>query len=227
MSKYIEQCGTVDEIIKTDPITIGDNLRNAKNELLIDKKKYQELEYTSDYMNNLLNTIETVNNNWNNLVNVAINYQDNINYKDEVNYQGVNNSIEYNPESITTKGTVNTSSDYLNVRSTPNGEIISALPPGSEITILEGDKDGWTKISIGGKEAYVCSRYVTTNTPLEVIDTKSVSYSSLNVRNFPSGDIISTIPSNTEVQILANDSNGWTKILYGGKIAFVKSEGIN
>lgn len=84
MSKYININGEKEEIIKTDPDIISDNLRNAKNEFSIDKYQYSVLEYTEDYMNNLLKTIEKVNNNWNNLLDIAIAYQD------EVNNQNIN-----------------------------------------------------------------------------------------------------------------------------------------
>ena len=224
MSKYIEQTGDKELIIKTDPDNIGNNLRNAKNEFIIDKNKYNILEYTKDYMNNLLESIENINNNWNNILDISILYHDEINYKDEVSYTGVKNSINYNPEPVVTQGKVNTTTDYLNVRSTPNGDIISSLPPGTDVKILEGDKDGWTKISFGDKEAYVCSRYVTTNVPLKPIDTKVVNIGNLNVRNFPNGHIINTIPYNTQIQILAENKNGWTKILFDNRIAFVNSE---
>ena len=223
MSKYIEQTSDKELIIKTD-LEISNNLRNAKNELAIDKNKYNILEYTKDYMNDLISTIDNVNNNWNNLLDIAILYHDELNYKDEVDYTGVKNSIEYNPEPVETHGTVNTSSDYLNVRSSPNGEIISSLPPGSEVKILEGEKDGWTKISYGDKEAYVCSRYVTSDVPLKSIGTKTVNTANLNVRNFPNGHIINTIPYNTKVQVLSESKNGWTKVLFDNRIAFLDSK---
>ena len=84
MSKYININGEKEEIIKTDPDIISDNLINAKNEFSIDKYQYSVLEYTEDYMNNLLKTIEKANNNWNNLLDIAIAYQD------EVNNQNIN-----------------------------------------------------------------------------------------------------------------------------------------
>lgn len=228
MSKYVSVNGEVEEIIKTNPENISNNLKNARCELQIDKNKYHVLEYTEDYINNLFKTIEGINTNWNNLLNISIAYQEEINYKDEINYTGVNNSIENNyvpePEKITAK--VNTTSDYLNLRNSPNGNIINSIAPGTEVEILEPDNDGWTKIKVGDTEAYVCSRYITPSTPLEVIDTKTVNTSSLNVQNYPNGSTITTLPYNSNIQLLANSHNGWTKILYDGKIAYVKSEGI-
>ena len=226
MSKYTNTSGEKEVIIKTDPISISNNLKNSLNEFSIDKNKYNVLEYTEDYMKNLINTVEKVNTNWNNLLNIAITYQDEINYKDEVNYQGINNSIEYTPLPETKKGKVNTTSDYLNVRSSPNGNLISSIAPGTEVEILEDDVDGWTKVRVGGLEAYVCSRYITPDTPLEVIDTKIVNTTSLNINNYPNGNIINTLPYNSNVQLLAESHNGWTKILYDGKIAYVKSNEI-
>ena len=227
MSKYTNVNGDANEIIKTDS-NISNNLRNAKCELNIDKNKYHIMEYTEDYVNNLFKAIDGVNNNWNNLLNISIAYHDEIDYKDEVNYTGINNSIQDNyvpePEKITAK--VNTTSDYLNLRNSPSGNIINSIAPGTEVEILEPDNNGWTKIRVGDTEAYVCSRYITPSTPLEVIDTKSVSTDSLRVMNFPNGSTITNLPYNSNVEILAENNNGWTKILYDGKIAYAKSEGI-
>ena len=229
MGKYIEQIGDKEEIIKSNPNNLINSLNNAKTEVQIDKNKYQILEYTIDYMNNLLKTIEKVNNCWNSLLNISISYQDEINYKKEVNYNGVNNSVEYiekkEPEKI--NGIVNTTSDYLNMRNTPNGNIVSSIPPGTKVEILENDIDGWTKVKVDNLEAYVCSRYITLDSPLEVINTKTVTIPILNIRNYPNGNIISTLPHNSNVQILANSHNGWTKILFDGKIAYINSNDIN
>ena len=224
MSKYIEQIGEKELIIKTNIENIN-NLKEAKNELSLNINNYNILEYTKDYMHNLIETINDVNNNWNSLLDISITYHKEINYNDEVNYTGVNNSIVYKEEPEVF-GKVNTTGKYLNVLNSPNGEIISSIAPGEEVKILEKDKDGWTKIAIGEKEAFVCSRYITLDEPLKVINTYTVDVDNLNIRDCPNGKIITSIPYNTKVQILEENHNEWTKILYDGKIAYVTSRGL-
>jgi len=61
-------------------------------------------------------------------------------------------------------GTVNINSGNLNIRSSPNGEIIGSLSKDSEIKILDNTTNSnWTKISVDGKEAYVYSKYIKIN----------------------------------------------------------------
>lgn len=66
-------------------------------------------------------------------------------------------------ESINSVGTVDITSGTLNVRETPNGNIISSLNKGDSVTIL-GTSDtnsDWLKIlTSDNQEAYVHSKYI-------------------------------------------------------------------
>ena len=64
---------------------------------------------------------------------------------------------------LTSVGTVDITSGTLNVRETPNGNIISSLNKGDSVTILgESESDpNWLKIlTSDGQEAYVYSEYI-------------------------------------------------------------------
>ena len=50
--------------------------------------------------------------------------------------------------------------DVVNVRDTPNGEIIGALYDGDRVTVKEAVDDTWTKIEYRGRDAYVVSRFL-------------------------------------------------------------------
>ena len=66
-------------------------------------------------------------------------------------------------ESINSVGTVDITNGTLNVRETPNGNIISSLNKGDSVTILgESESDpNWLKIlTSDGQEAYVYSEYI-------------------------------------------------------------------
>lgn len=49
--------------------------------------------------------------------------------------------------------------DVLNVRKSPNGEVIGAIYDGDKVDVLEAG-DTWTKIEYRGKEAFVISKYL-------------------------------------------------------------------
>lgn len=66
-------------------------------------------------------------------------------------------------ESINSVGTVDITSGTLNVRETPNGNIISSLNKGDSVTILGESESNpnWLKIlTSDGQEAYVYSEYI-------------------------------------------------------------------
>ena len=64
-------------------------------------------------------------------------------------------------ETTIREGTVNLSSGHLNVRSSPNGEIIDLLDNNTRLEIVEYNPNGWSKIKLeDGTEAYVYSKYL-------------------------------------------------------------------
>ena len=64
-------------------------------------------------------------------------------------------------ETTIREGTVNLSSGHLNVRSSPNGEIIDLLDNTTRLEIIEYNPNGWSKIKLeDGTEAYVYSKYL-------------------------------------------------------------------
>lgn len=54
--------------------------------------------------------------------------------------------------------------------------------------------------------------------------TKYVTATSLNVRKSPAGDIVTTVPFNTSVEVIEHRTDGWTSIARDGAILYVKTE---
>jgi mannosyl-glycoprotein endo-beta-N-acetylglucosaminidase len=54
------------------------------------------------------------------------------------------------------------SANQLNLRQQPdkNGVVIQALPRGAEVEVLEEYEEGWSKVSVDGREGYVSSNYL-------------------------------------------------------------------
>lgn len=128
--------------------------------------------------------------------------------------------------------------DFLNVRdgaSTQNS-IIGRLKRNDKISVLS-ENNGWSKIDYNGKIAYVSSRYLSeiqkertsSNESDKVIEhiiyKKIVNISYLNVRDGAGTNCkkIGTLRKNEDVDIYS-ESNGWSKINYNGKVAYVYSE---
>ena len=134
---------------------------------------------------------------------------------------------------ITTK-TVNT--DSLNVRSGPSTSysIVGNLTKGTKVSVIS-ESGGWSKILYNNKECYVSSRYLdaeSSNSSDGSTDVKTeikvVNTESLNVRSGPSTSYskLGTLSKGTKVEVLS-ESNGWSKIKYNGKEAYVSSQYLN
>ena len=50
--------------------------------------------------------------------------------------------------------------DVLNVRDTPNGEIIGVIYDGDRVDVKEEVDNIWTKIEYRGRDAYVVSKFL-------------------------------------------------------------------
>ena len=148
-------------------------------------------------------------------------------YLDEESY----NSGNVENEAIITK-IVNT--DSLNVRSGPSTSYskLGTLSKGSKVEVIS-ESNGWSKIVYNGKEAYVSSTYLSNNTSNDnntgndantSLEIKIVNTDSLNVRSGPSTSYskLGTLSKGSKVEVIS-ESNGWSKIVYNGKEAYVSS----
>lgn len=135
----------------------------------------------------------------------------------------------------TTTKTVNTNS--LNVRSGPStsNSIVGKLSKGTKVSVIS-ESNGWSKILYNNKECYVSSRYLDSKSSSSdnsnnnssnstIKETKEVNTDSLNVRTGPSTSYskLGTLSKGTKVGVIS-ESNGWSKILYNNKEAYVSSQ---
>ena len=52
-----------------------------------------------------------------------------------------------------------TTAPELNLRATPNGDIVARLPQGTELEIVS-DQGDWLEVTVGGMQGFVGSRHV-------------------------------------------------------------------
>ncbi|MEG2247083.1 MAG: SH3 domain-containing protein, partial [Peptostreptococcaceae bacterium] len=135
----------------------------------------------------------------------------------------------------TTTKTVNT--DSLNVRSGPSTSygVVGSLKRGTKVSVIS-ESNGWSKIIFNNKECYTSSRYLDSgsNSPGDndtnngsdttVKETKEVNTNSLNIRSGPSTSYskIGSLSKGSKIEVIS-ESNGWSKILYNNKGAYVSS----
>lgn len=142
------------------------------------------------------------------------------------------------------KGTL---TDTVNVRRTASTEadIVGILNKGSDIEVIEQMNNGWTKIKHPNGEAYVKSDFikveqVQSQTSTETSDKedseeketvavttkKGKVTDTVNVRKTSStdGTIVGILNKGSQIEIMEQMSNGWTKIKHSSGDAYVKSD---
>lgn len=125
--------------------------------------------------------------------------------------------------------------EKLNVRKSAdsNSEKLGSLSKNSSTKRISVGDNGWDKIEFNGGVGYVVSKYLTTEQPEAAKEPKWTAtgdtvYSkrSLNVRNGwgTSYEAIGGLILGQKIQRIATGDNGWDKIKYEGKEAYVMSQ---
>ncbi len=138
-----------------------------------------------------------------------------------------------NKEQLSLKKKVNV--DGLNMRSGPSTSyrVIKVLEINHEVEVISEFK-GWSKIKSDGRLGYVATKYLNNldqnisnnnqNTN-QINIKKQVHASSLNVRSGPStsNGVVGSLKRN-EIVVVLSETNGWSKIKYNNKEAYVSSK---
>jgi len=142
----------------------------------------------------------------------------------------------------------------VNMRSSPssNAGSLRTVSAGTNVEVIEHDPAGWSKVTVGDTTGFIRSDFLrytgisagtppsgggdtpvagdtpaTGDTPASgtVIATlKTVN--SVNLRSGASttSSIIRTLAKNTSVDVLANESNGWSKVVHNGTNGYIRSD---
>ena len=112
--------------------------------------------------------------------------------------------------------------DELNIRQSPNGKVLAAMPKGAKLYIIgagtDSDGDNWHEIIYKNMTGFAWPRYISFK---GIVNDKE----SLNFRRSPNGEIIKKIPDATPIDItgIGYDSEGsmWYKAEYQGVTGYV------
>ncbi|MGL5749654.1 MAG: SH3 domain-containing protein, partial [Paraclostridium sp.] len=124
----------------------------------------------------------------------------------------------------------------LNLRTGPSTahSIILTIKKGSVVEVIQND-GSWAYVKYNGKTGYVSCQYIKTitsdnkpTTPEGDGQEKDMvcTGSSVNVRSGPStfDNLIGTFKKGDNVYVIQQLSNGWSKIKFEGKVAYVSSQ---
>lgn len=119
----------------------------------------------------------------------------------------------------------------VNVRSSDseNADRLGKVTTGTTLTRLEQKLNGWSKVIYEGKEGYIKSEYlVSLDDNGEVASTGNyvTVKENVNIRAEASetADRLGLAYQGTKLEVIEKLSNGWTKVKFEGKEAYVKSE---
>lgn len=153
---------------------------------------------------------------------------------------------------VLTKVTKVKTTDVVNVRSSDSetADKLGKAQTGQEFELVEQRGNGWSKIIFEGKEAYIKSDYLEASAEEIIVadnaseegdgngDSNSETAENVNVSGkvtvkenvrvrdaaSENGNKLGTVYVGDKLDFVEKMSNGWTKIKYNGKIAYVKSD---
>ncbi len=125
--------------------------------------------------------------------------------------------------------------DTINVRSSDSetADKLGSVVKGTTIDVIEIRVNGWAKFIYEGKEAYIKSDYLQViEEPAEASESgitakgTAVAKETVNVRAEASttANRMGQIYQGTKVEWVEDLDNGWSKIIYEGKVGYIKSE---
>ena len=128
----------------------------------------------------------------------------------------------------------------LNLRNQPNGDVLTTIPQYAQVEVLTSLTSTWCKVKYGVFTGYAMSEYLSpaepqfqpeaTATQAPVNDSDAViawvntPEGSLNLRNQPNGDVLTTIPQYAQVTVLSGISSQWCKTSYNGYTGYTVSK---
>ncbi|MDE7257894.1 MAG: SH3 domain-containing protein [Lachnospiraceae bacterium] len=142
--------------------------------------------------------------------------------------------------------------DVVNIRTSDSetADKLGKAAVGDEFTLLEEKGNGWSKISYEGREAYIKSEYLepsetkqaeaeepeetqeepeqqaqTNNDDAETTGTVTVKENvRIRASASESGEKLGTSYVGEKLEVIMKQADGWTKIKYNGRTAYVKSD---
>ena len=126
----------------------------------------------------------------------------------------------------------NISSEDLGLRKGADSshEIITSIPSGARVNIIDKVSDNWYKVGYKDFVGYVEAKDIRIlGYNLNQDNVALISANQLNVRTSPNenGQVIGTLYKNNKVNVLDKSIDGWYKIDFNGRRAYVSSKYVN
>ena len=163
------------------------------------------------------------------------NVDNNTNADNNNNNNVDNNNNADNNTSITSENGVTTANLNLRQGTSTSSKILTTIPKGKTIEILDKSNTSWYRVRYNGKTGYVSSQYISingnsnSNNNTSTTSENGVTTANLNLRQgtSTSSKILTTIPKGKTIEILDKSNTSWYRVRYNGKIGYVSSQYIS
>lgn len=172
-------------------------------------------------------TVKNVDGEW---ASVEVGGQSGYMYSKYLGSEGATNATRY----------VKTNSRGLNLRSAPNGDIVTSYPRGTQVTVLSTD-GAWSKVSVNGQTGYMSSQWLSSSKPsggsATTPSNPGASVSGTAVVNNPratqvlflrsepsvASEALGYYRNGKQVKLLAK-LDGWYKVSVDGKTGYMMAK---
>ena len=149
----------------------------------------------------------------------------------KVHASPVNEVKNINTSKVNSFGEIISSEDLgLRKGADSSHEIITSIPSGARVNIIDKVSDNWYKVGYKDFVGYVQSKHIRVlGDNLNQDNVGLISANQLNVRTSPneSGQVIGTLHKNDKISVLDKSIDGWYKIDFNGRRAYVSSKYVN
>gem|GEM_PF-620250 len=121
-----------------------------------------------------------------------------------------------------TKGNVN-----LRSSASTTSSILKTLPNGTVVDVLDSETSGWSKVSYSGDTGYIRSDLLESVSSSAQSETQTrYTTGNVNLRKSAStsAGIIRTLSQGTSVEVISNETNGWSKVSHNGDTGYIRSD---
>ena len=131
----------------------------------------------------------------------------------------------YSVGAVSTNG-LNTITD-LNLRSSnsTSSSVITVIPEGKEVVLLENSTNGWAKVSYSTYTGYCSTAYLNALSGSKVT-MNGVTLDEVNLRSGKgtSYSSLGYVPKNTTVSVVSNADEDWAQVTYSGKTGYISKD---
>lgn len=120
-----------------------------------------------------------------------------------------------------------TAIDALNLRSSASNSasVLTVIPKGAEVTLLENSTNGWAKVKYSTYTGYSSTAYLSVLSGSKVtMNGKTTSEVNLRAGMGTSYTSLTVVPNATTVTVTDNSDENWAKVTYSGKSGYIKKD---